>query len=248
MALSITATAQPLTASVLLEVTATGTVAEVIRTDGNGMAPVRTLAGDLPDTGTIILSDYEAALVGLITYTVTDGTDTETASVTLAADLPWLFVPVVPNYSAQVEMVTGYTAERGSLSTIHDVVGRPDPVVTVGRLGYRRGTLEVWCATYEAAADVVGVYERGQVVMLRQATFAGLDMYHTPTSLAVEPYPDETGTRRWRVSVQYVEVTRPTAALAGSLGWSFADVAAGWATFSTLAAAFEDFDALTVGA
>lgn len=248
MSLTLSATAQPSTASVLLEVSATGTVTEIMRADANGTAPVRVLAGQLPDTGTIIATDYEAALTGLITYTVTDGTTTATDSATLDLGVPWLFVPVVPNYSAQVEMVTGYTAERASTSSVHVVINRPDPVVTVGRLGYRRGTLSVWCADYAAVREVLSVYERGQVVMLRQPTFPGLDLYHVATGVTAEPYPDETATRRWTVSVEFVEVARPTAPLAGSLGWSFADVTSGWSTFAALVSEFEDFDALTVGA
>lgn len=244
-------TPQTGTSSVLLQVfpeAVGGTVTSILRNDANGTAPVRTLDGYLPTDSNVILVDYEPALVGPITYTVTiDGTD-YTATTSLAGNTkPWLFVPIYPQLSVQVPLVTGYDATRASQSTIHEIVGRQDPLVTIGRLAKRRGRLSVFCPDHATAMGVVEVYSLGQVVMLRQATHSGMDMYHVATDVAVSPLTVDGGGSRWQVSVSFVEVQRPTGPLLGALGWTFDDVATGYASFNTLVAEFETFDDLTLG-
>lgn len=242
----LTATPDPDTGSILLTGQALTSVTGVLRSDANGTAQVRTLDGYLPLTGTLVIRDHEAALSGPVTYTLVGGGG---ASVTTSLDGgdPWLGVPVYPQHSRQVALITGYGADSASRATVHEPIGRRTPVVILGRLSARRGQLEVWCATHADALSVKAVYDLGQVVMLRQAEHAGLDMYHVATAARVDPFVPAGARTRWRVVVEYVEVDRPSDALAGTLGWDFDAVTATHATFSDLAMSWADFDSLTIG-
>ncbi|MBX9243411.1 hypothetical protein ICW40_01145 [Actinotalea ferrariae] len=194
----------------------------LLRSDTNGIRSVRLFEGQDIVDGSLIVTDYEAALDGPITYTITT---TDTVSVTTSLDDvadPWLMVPVMPQYSEPLALVTGYVAARQATTTVHEVINREDPVVTLGRLRLRTGTLTIWAPDFAAAQAVAAVYGRGEVVMLRQAQHPGMDMYHACTgTVTVTPQSEDTSPLRWRVTVDYTEVQPPTAALAGALGWDY---------------------------
>lgn len=244
-------TLTPMTAfgTVLIDVDTSGgkTLKSVTRSDANGSRPVRVAAGVLPSATPPILVDYEPALVGNLTYkaTFTDGTSATKSVVAPTTSKAWLNVPVAPQYSAAVDLVTGYSADRRSGNVLHEVIDRPDPAVTLGPLRWRDGLLEVWCADYATARVVEGVHDRGQVLMLRQPTYPGMDMYYvvsgsvTTTPLTIEHRP------RWRVAIGYTEVARPADALTGALGWTFEELATTYSTFGQVAESFETFDDLT---
>lgn len=197
--------------------------------------------------GRLILTDYEAAH-GLNTYNVyaADGSMV-TASATLEIDRPWLSVPVMPQYSEQVETITAYGSGREAATTVHRPLGRSDSLVVMGKLGDRTGSLEIFCNSYAEARKLGRIFERGEVVQLRQRV-EGLDMYFTTTGIAVAPYSVEGETEtRWAFAINYVEVRRPIGNLAGALGWDFTALAADFASFDAVTLAFPDFDALTLG-
>lgn len=243
---TITATPQPATASVALTITPTATVTQVLRTDANGIAPVRTQAGVLPTAGSFAVVDYEAALTGTVNYTVvsTAGASTSTA-LELTGDA-WLTVPTAPAYSQRLDLVTGATLGRTALSAVHHVIDRPDPVVTIGPLGLRAGTLELWCPTYEAARALEAVYASGEIVQLRQDV-PGMDMYHVATDTSAAPASELTTPRRWLLAVTFVEVAYPIGNQIGTLGWSIDDVTAAHPTVAALALAYPTVNALTIG-
>lgn len=197
--------------------------------------------------GRLIITDYEASH-GPNTYNVyaADGTF-ETTTVNLVLDKPWLMVPIAPTYSETAERVMNYTAGRESFSTVHRIIGRPDPLVALGRLGTRQGTLEFWTESISDAERLVRVFDRGEAVLLKQ-TEPGLDMYFTVSDLDVAPYSVEgQDTTRYRLSVSYTEVVRPFGNLAGALGWTFDALATDYASFNAVTAAFKTFDDLTLG-
>ncbi len=246
---TLTATPQPSTASIALDLDPTGTVSQILRTDSAGIRPVRTLPGQFPTSSPTALVDNEAALTGTVTYTVIGGGG---ASASTALDLieEWLTVPVTPAWSQRVDSpVSGspvpglltYTAERASASTVMTVIGRPDPLVNLGRLALRSGSFEVWCADAASAHAWAAIYDRGEVVQLRQ-TVAGLDMYHVASRTRVAP--DET---RWRLTVEYREVAWPAGDQYGVLGWSVDDVTATYPTVAAVTAAFDTVNDLTIG-
>lgn len=214
------------------------------RSDANGIRPVRLYAGQDLESGALIVTDYEAALSGAITYTVTT-TETDTATTALNLDETWLMVPVTPQYSTRLSLVEGYEESLEARSTVHKIIDSPDVAVSLRPMGKRSGTLTIWCADYTDAKAIRSLYARGAIVMLRQATYPGLDMYHTCTGrLSVRPKPDNTPQRRWEVTVDYTETQRPTDALSGALGWdiaasmernpTYASSAAEWPTYADL--------------
>lgn len=211
----------------------------LLRSDANGIRPVRLYEGQGLTAGSLIVTDYEAALTGPITYTVTT---TETATATTALNLadPWLMVPVLPQYSAAFQRATGFTEDNDARSTVHEIIGSEYVAVTLRPLGRRTGTLEVWCADYTAMRAVRAVYRRGEVVLLRQADHPGMDLYHVATGrLSAGLY--DPALNRWRLTVEYTEVPSPLAPLSGALGW---DLAASLERNPTLAASAAEFPTL----
>ncbi|MFC8038629.1 hypothetical protein ACFUOZ_04680 [Paenarthrobacter sp. NPDC057355] len=245
---TFTATPDTATGSVLLEITQTAAVTRVVRTDANGIADVRFADGQLPSasTGTTIVSDYEAAH-GFVSYLVYTSAGTVSGSTTLVLANPWLTVPIMPQYSETVQTVTQYSSNRATNNTVHRPIGRADSLVVMGKLGDRTGSLEIFCNDYSTTRKLERVFERGEIVMLRQRV-EGLDQYFTVTDIPVAPYAvnGEKGTQ-WAMTINYVEVRRPLGDLAGNLGWTFDALAAAYPSFDAVAAAYVDFDALTLG-
>lgn len=249
---TFTATADSSTGAITLTLAQTSSVTAITRNNGNGVAPVRAAAGQLPSptSGTTIITDYEAG-EGMNTYTayVPDegGGVTQLAAVaTLTLPGPMLLVPIAPNYSEFLETVTDYSAGRDSGSTVHEIIGRPDPIVVLGQLGTRRGNLELWAGSLTDAARLVRVFDRGEVVMLKQ-TVPGMDMYFTGLSVDVAPWQAAAAQTRYKVTVTYQEVTRPSGNLAGALGWTFDALAIAYPSFDAVTAAYSTFDDLTLG-
>ena len=192
----------------------------VTRTDANGTdVPVREGTGDLDiPAGSTTLSfyDFEAALAGDVTYTVHDGTGgTATAVATFDATgvLPWLTAPATANQvtgldpsAVGIELVTGYSESVDSAGTLHAIIGRADRIATPGPLGLRRGTVDLFCSDYAGVVAVRALAASGEILFLRQPTFAGMDLYFYPQSIAARPEPENTQTRRWIVSLTYEQV------------------------------------------
>lgn len=218
----------------------------ITRVDVNGARPVRLLDGQEPIAGVLTVTDYEPALTGSIRYDVTD-TDGVTTSQTIAAPVvsnPWLHVPVLPSVRVELDLVTDYNAERPNGTTVHEVIGREDPLPVMGPSRTRRGRARVWAPDYATARAAEDVLRQGEVVMLRQPTYPGLDMYLVPESLQVVPIGATVEGQRWALEFGYLEVAAPTGPLLGGTGWSFADVAK-FATFADVRATYDTFADLT---
>jgi hypothetical protein len=249
---TFTATADDSTGAVTLSIVQTSSVTAITRSNGNGVAGVRAAAGQVPTptTGTTIITDFEAG-EGLNTYTAYvpnegGGVTQLAASATLTLPSPMLLVPIAPNYSEFLESVTDYSAGRESNSTVHTIIGRSDPIVVLGKLGTRRGTLELWAASLTEAARLVRVFDRGETVMLKQ-TVAGMDMYFTALTVDVGPYTPAGEATRYKVTVSYQEVALPFGNLAGAFGWTFDALATAFPSFDAVLAAYSTFDDLTIG-
>lgn len=246
---SITATPDSVTGSIQLSITQTNSVTKITRSDVNGIAEVRVSSGQLPSTatGTTVVSDYEASN-GVCNYTVTtiNVSDIATASATLTVTKPWLMVPIAPNYSENVETITNYSAGRSSRSTVHQIIGRADPLVVLGKLGTRTGTLEIWTDSIVSANKLARVFDRGEIVMLKQPV-SGMDMYFTAEDLDISPFSVQGSMTRFKFTVRYQEVVRPYGNLAGALGWTYNALASRYSTFDQILSDYATYDALTLG-
>ena len=201
------------------------------RSDGNGARDVREVAGVRMEDGTLILTDHEAALTGLITYTVATqridvpdpSTTTEVATASTRLDVAGnRFTQVVmPRLTESARLVETYTAEQASSGVVHDVIDRADPLETKGPLRRRRGRMVVWFETYELALEFTHLFDAGQDVLWRQSEYSGLDMYFTARNVGTAIYDARTNPRRWNVSLDYVEKAFPTAPVAGDAVWNY---------------------------
>lgn len=244
---TISATPNTATASITLVIEKTAAVTKVLRNNINGVGEVRALQTQLPSSasGQLILEDYEAS-AGLNTYTVIDGAEGAGTSVTLELDGPWLLVPVMPNYSQRVLAITNYGSQRIAQSTVHKVIGRESPLVSFGPLGLREGELEIFCASLIDARKIESVFTRGQPVMLKQ-NVEGMDMYMHGLSISITPVePKGEDSTRYALSVDYLEVSRPSGTLSGALGWTLDELALSYSSFDEVAMKFASFDDLTI--
>lgn len=193
------------------------------RTDANGTAVVvRENDGGQDTVGTsgsatMTVTDYEAALVGVVTYSVTDGNGGNSGQIMLPPSSPgaWLTLPAtavpgtpVAPTNVAIDLVTGYTEDSPSNGSAHVIIGRADPILNPGPLALRRGSLSLWCKDYETARQVRTMLSTGAVAMLRQPTFVGLDLYFVAQDLAIEP-AEQSEPQRWVVTLAFQEVGAP---------------------------------------
>jgi hypothetical protein len=236
--------------SVRIIITGTDTVTSIVRADRNGTRPVRGRVALLPRAAPFDVFDFEAGIAGPLNYRITTSTGTvvETwATFDLPgapAPLPIFTLPSVPEYCVTAEMVTGITAPRESSTTLHEIIGRPDPVAALGGLRSRRGRLSVWCADYASARELESLLERGQVVHYRQGEHSGLDMYFLVKAL--EPVYGEDS-EEWIMNIDYAQVSAPAGDVLTDPTWTFAALAAAGGTFANVAAEYDNFSQLTVG-
>lgn len=191
----------------------------------------------------LVLSDYEAAS-GAVSYTA--GTATQAATWDIGS--PWLFVPVMPAYSVRVQALLEYSAGGQSLGTIHELLGREDPVAVLRGMSTRRGSIKLYCGTFAEAIKVVEATKRGEVLMLRQPEHQGMDMYFTATSYGIPTLETRGAATVFGVDIGYAELARPIGDLAGSLGWTFAALAGAYPKFATVAKKYATFQDLLLNA
>ena len=194
------------------------------RTDANGTSVVvrEAIAGQdttgTTGSATMSVTDYEAALTGTVSYTVTDGTGvTATATVTPPATAGvWLTLPAVsdpavptPPAFVPVVMVTSYDEDSASNGSLHWVINRADPIANPGPLQLRSGSVDLWCTDYPTAKAVRTLLAGGAVAQLRQPSFPGLDLYLVATGGVGIRHETLTTPQRWVATVTFQEVTAP---------------------------------------
>jgi hypothetical protein len=226
----------------VLSIDSTDPVLTITRSDPNGTRPVRTRAGTLPKAGTFTITDYEPAITGQIQYRITTATAEASAWATLGGMLPRFVMPSIPLFSVEVDNVYAYSATRESRATVHDVVGRRDPIIVQGKLGTRRGSMGIYCEDHGAAMRLTAMFERGQTVLYRQSEHQGMDMYFIP--LTVSPSP---ASGRWELTVSYVEMDYPAGDVQSDPDWTFAKLAATGGTFAAVATGYRTFVDLVLG-
>lgn len=231
----------------------TGTIPQsftITRSDANGVAPVRLRDGQAPIGGVLNVTDYEPALVGAVVYDVVDAQQVRTTVATTLAGAvtgPRIVGVQEPQLTVAPELITGYDAQRESGSTVLRVIGRGDPVILLAPTRTREGRLDVWARDYADALQAADVMAESRILLLRQPTHPGMDMYFLAQSVVVQPLQRAADGWRWQTTAQYIEVRNPNLPLLGSAGWSFDDLVAGYPSFATARSAFGTFNDLLVG-
>jgi hypothetical protein len=224
------------------------TLTAIIRSDVNGSRAVRLYAGADLSNGELVTTDHEPALMGLVTYQatvhnlVTGSTEAANASATLDGVERSRIAPAsMPQAGAWYDLAPDLRLGRETTTTLAQVINRDDPLVTLGSQTSRRGTLRIFADDYQMGTSLEQVFNRGDVVLLRQPDHPGLDMYVVGTRTSLTVQPEITRPRRWVLEVDYTEVAAPTTPLLGTTGWN---VAASLARNATLAASRAEFPTL----
>jgi hypothetical protein len=237
---TLTLDTDPANGYVRLTITPTEDITRVRRSDVNGTQDVRTLTGQLPHTGTDVLTldDYEAAH-GPARYTVTTAAGTVTSSIVMSLPMPWFGTPENPQHSVSVNSFEDYAAGMSTLSTVHEPEGRDlDPIVIVRGGSTRRGSLRIEGGTYAAALKILRIFQRGQTMLLRQSDHAGMDMYFVPMHADIVTALAALKSSQFDVTCTYIEVARPNGALSGALGWTWAGLEAAFTTWGDVEEAY----------
>lgn len=244
--MEITATPDARTATVDLYIENVSGVTGILRSDANGTRPVRLRAEDLTGTGMRTVVDYEPALAGRILYRVRAGAGEVGQAWTQldGAELPRFIVPSVPQFAVIADAVHSYRATRKTRAKFHEVINRPGPLVSAGKLAPRTGSMTLTFPTYSALADLQNVLERGQTVMFRQFEHPGMDMYFHAETVAVDARPEE---EEWSLDIGFVEVDFPAGPVLSERGWTFDVLANRYGSFDEVAQVFDTFHDLTVG-
>lgn len=246
MALGITATFVDATGTA--QITITGETADagdwvVLRTDRFGTAQVRTQAG-LDLTAPTVLADSEVALSGPVTYTVTVGASSESASLTPVSSHAWLGFPLQPNYNVQLPAVGSdfeqtYTPADEVLQPFDSDV----PVIITGKFGMRAGRFSILVDDDDAANAIVAAYRRIRVAHLRTANQS---LYHVASEYTIAPASPRAAQRI--VRGRYTERQSPIGDLLGTLGWTYALTTALGNTYAEIPAVFPTYADRSTGA
>lgn len=241
-------------------------VGKVMRSDANGVHSVRAEAGALPSAAiSLVLLDYEAPLLwhSVVRYDVYDTGNQIRGSVTVDASNPYwseqrgllsLGVPLYPSYGLVLNdgahiaqsVITDYSDTHSGQSTVHQVVGRSDPVVVLRPGGTRVGRFTLACPSLAVSQEVADVLGLAQVLHLRQSDQANLDLYfitantthtHSERDWTQTPQPE----RRWFLEVEFVEVAWPAGVVVPVTVWTYADVLAGYGDYNAVAATFATY-------
>lgn len=240
-------TAKPSIAAVLIEITgAPAGAVTITRTDLNGSGTVRLQEGQQPISGSLTIFDYEAALNGTVSYDVLDSASAVTSgSVSTNVAQPFINAVVLPHKNQQIDYVTDYDSQQDNSSSVHWIIGREDPLVISGPLRLREGTLNLYVTSYAEALAVKNVAATGEVLLFRQPTFQGLDMYLVPTRVAIRPDERMSSGRHWTVDISYNEVKIPSGPVRSST-WNY-DAVTALGTYNTVKAQFATYNALVAG-
>lgn len=232
---TISATVNADRASVALVLTPTESLASIMRTDANGVQPVRFPSGTFPTSRPVQVDDWEAALSGPVTYRAGDAS----ARVTLDGTGPWLTPPRAPSASVRLVSVIGYDAARESTSTATPLANGSS-VVKLGKMGLRTGAFEVLCADHAVAVHIEDLLARYPQQFLRVPEHVSMDLYFLVqgTKVATDP---ETGA--WTLTVDYTETAAPAEGLPT---WTYAALAAAYPDLGSASASYASLAGVAV--
>lgn len=251
MSLTLTATFDEATGTVYLNATSgvdhTYGNYTLVRNDATGSAVVRTQEDLDFSSGELDVIDNEPALSGLVTYTMVAAGETAVASIIATTARTWLKFPIMPHLS--VELTALSASYEGSLNPSDEVftpLDRDDPIIVFGAFGTRSGRFEVRCDSYADAMDIIEAYRMTRIALLQVPDPAQASMYHTVRNISLRLLAPRT--TQWVVAGQYLETGRPSGPVLGTLGWSYTDVAATYASYDVLQATYATYSDLTIGA
>jgi len=230
------------------------TIDRVIRVDVNGTRTLRTLDGQLPSAAAVLeIDDFEYALTGTITYTAYRNTGAAAATATVSMSPPMfphavlIAAPLYPpdgrtlaDGSLDPNAITfaiSWDATREARSTVHQVIGRPDPVAVLRPAALQAGSITLIGPDYLTVEQLAAQLSQARVWMLRQADVPGLDLYFVVTGLRL----NNAEPLHWQLEVSFAEVAWPNGSYVAVTVWTYAEVAAGYGDYNAVASSFVDY-------
>ncbi|WP_053203792.1 hypothetical protein [Jiangella muralis] len=103
-------------------------------------------------------------------------------------------------------LVLGWSPTREARTRVHQLIGRPDPDVTLRPHALRTGTLRILCADEAAAAAMEQLHARGVVLTLADDDLTTVAGAYVVSGTITTELDTQTLTR-WVVTADFTEVT-----------------------------------------
>lgn len=104
------------------------------------------------------------------------------------------------------ELVTGYETMRTARTIAHDVIGRPDPDVTLRAAGTRKGRLELLFVDEASANQAAQLHAAASVWTLADPDLSTIGMLYVVAAGDITSSLEDQSRELWLVSVPYLEV------------------------------------------
>lgn len=104
-------------------------------------------------------------------------------------------------------LVMGYRTSQPGRNAFHDILGRPDPDVSLAPAGLRRGTLTLFFLTEADAEACRQLHSNPAVFTYTADDNTTTSMRYVLDDAGVSPALDDQTRRRWTVDVAYREVS-----------------------------------------
>lgn len=185
----------------VLVTTVTGASKTITRTDAAGAS---SLIFPTVTAGAASFTDYPTP--GAVSYSVFDGFATVGAATTVACDSIRLGTNSGSLRVVVSKLLAQYDGARDAASTVHKILGRSDPIVTLKAMGTRTGSIKIGCDTLTIARSIESMCAAGEVMLLQvpsTVSYAATSVRFAPTGTSLEYLTD---TNKWIVTIGYIEV------------------------------------------
>jgi hypothetical protein len=234
---TLAAVPNPATGAVELTVTnATGAIS--VKRYVQGVSPTGTLVRGSFANGRMV-PDYDAPLNTDLVYIATDtvGQSPQSAA-RLDTSEAILTVMSNPTLSARVEVLADEDQRWEGRSTVHKILGTNTPLVTVEAPAYRSGRYRLLLPGYDDWQALRSIQMTGAVLLLRspcQTEYPDTPFVWTGWA---NTQPWNAQPPRHRIAEIDYQATAPDADPPVEYAWTYADLAAGYATYDELPVEF----------
>lgn len=104
------------------------------------------------------------------------------------------------------ELVLGYETAQAGRNIVHDILGRPDPDVSLAPAALRAGTLNLFFLTAADADACRKLHARAAVFTYSATDTASTSMRYVLDSAGIGQALEDQTRKRWTVTIAYREV------------------------------------------
>jgi hypothetical protein len=104
------------------------------------------------------------------------------------------------------DVITDYNYTVPVRNTVHEILNRTNPIVTLAPASTRQGTLNIFCTSYAEAIAARDLHTRPGTFAWYTTDFVPATTMHYVTVGNITVTQDTATATRWMVSVEYKEV------------------------------------------